>query len=54
MADQQEAALPRSRADVREPKEVEGPGLTLPARRSRGGRGPSSELDETGLVEMQF
>src|SRR5277367_2272999 len=53
MTGQQEATPPRSRADVREPQEVEGPWLTLPARRSRG-RGPSTELDQTGLVRVQL
>src|SRR5271170_7072370 len=52
MAGQQEAAPPRLRADVREPQEVEGPWLALPARRSRG-RGPSTKLDQTGLVRVQ-
>ena len=53
MAGQQEAAPLRSCADVREPQEVEGPRFALPTRRSRS-RGPSTKLDQTGLVGVQF
>ena len=50
---QQEFAPLRLRADMGEPEEVEGFRLAFPSRRSRG-RGPSSKLDQTGLIRVQF